>query len=753
MRIVSLSICGIISILCWTLKAQESKAFIHYYQNNKIESTISVPLKKGKIKDSKSNLWDIEIDSCNVPNKKDIIDYEVIFKPLEKTINQVSVGVDFKFTDWSANNFVFVPAIVYNGNRFDKKIMNYPPYWYNKEEWKINMPTTTIWVPSLEKYNDRGKIELTTGNASTPLMAFYASNKNLSWMVQTKQGNEYGDYGFFIEESKRKKQAIFSIMSPAVRSKRATGSGFTESGDKPINLKAGEEIVIRYRVYKQNATSLQDMYSHFMEARKDLNPFSDDYAVMPFSELWKTMNHLYQQDRWEESIQMYCITKYNPNATWNSIWQLGWVGGGQSTLPILMQGDDTEIERVIKNLNKIFTKTQASSGLYYAYGNGFQFKGFGFTEPFSNQETFVRSQGDFLYMAQLHFEQLQLLGRNIPSSWYNSLERQVNVFVNLWDKYKQVGQFVNVETGDICIGGSTAGAIVPAGLALASQTFSNKRYLEVAELLADKFYHDYVLNGYTCGGPAEILSSPDSESAFALFESFITLYEVTNSIKWLEYAKQLLPICASWVVSYDYNFPANSEMKKIDAHSKGSVWASIANKHSAPAICTWSGASLLKYFRATNDEYAIQLLKDIAHGVPQYVSHQDRIIANMEPGGSCERVNLSDWEGKENIGGNLFASCAWVEVAAMLTVTELPSIYIQKDKSKIYVLDHLIVNANRDSKNRLVLNIKNPTKYEALIKIYIEDSEEAKCSKFSMKDKSKIKQLVVKENKMTKIVL
>lgn len=194
-------------------------------------------------------------------------------------------------------------------------------------------------------------------------------------------------------------------------------------------------------------------------------------------------------------------------------------------------------------------------------------------------------------------------------------------------------------------------------------------------------------------------------------------------------------------------------MKKIDAHSKGSVWASIANKHSAPAICTWSGASLLKYFRATNDEYAIQLLKDIAHGVPQYVSHQDRIIANMEPGGSCERVNLSDWEGKENIGGNLFASCAWVEVAAMLTVTELPSIYIQKDKSKIYVLDHLIVNANRDSKNRLVLNIKNPTKYEALIKIYIEDSEEAKCSKFSMKNKSKIKQLVVKENEMTKIVL
>lgn len=753
MKILSLSICGILSIFSWTLKAQESKAFIHYYQANKVESTISIPLKEGEIKDSKSNLWNIEINSCNVPNKKGVIDYEVIFKPLKNAVNQVAVGVEFQFADWSANNFVFVPSIVYNGNRFEKKIMNYPPYWYNKKEWRIDMPTTTILVPSLEKYHDYGKIELTTGNASTPLMAFYSAGKNISWMVQTKQGNKYGDYGFFIEETKSKRNAIFSIMSPAVRTKRATGSGFADSGDKPTDLKVGEEIVIRYRVYKQNASSLQDMYSHFMEARKDLNPFSDDYAVMPFSELWKTMNHLYQQDRWEESIQMYCITKYNPNATWNSIWQLGWVGGGQSTLPILMQGNNMEIERVIKNLDKIFTKTQAASGLYYAYGNGSQFKGFGFSEPFLNQETFVRSQGDFLYMAQLHFKQLQLLNRDIPASWYSSLERQANVFVNLWDRYKQVGQFINVETGDICIGGSTAGAIVPAGLALASQTFSNKRYLEVAELLADKFFHDYVLKGYTCGGPAEILSSPDSESAFALFESFITLYEVTNCTKWLKYAKHLLPICASWVVSYDFDFPYNSEMEKHNVHSKGSVWASIANKHSAPAICTWSGVSLLKYFRATNDEYAIQLLKDIAHGVPQYISHKDRILANMEPGGSCERVNLSDWEGKENVGGNLFASCAWVEVAAMLTVTELPSIYIQKDKNKIYVFDHLIVNSNRENGNRMIVNIKNPTKYQAEIKIYIEDSDEAKHSIFSIKDDSKVKHVVVGGNKTIKIVL
>ena len=35
--------------------------------------------------------------------------------------------------------------------------------------------------------------------------------------------------------------------------------------------------------------------------------------------------------------------------------------------------------------------------------------------------------------------------------------------------------------------------------------------------------------GVTVGGPGEILKCPDSESAFAMLESFIVLYEVTGA--------------------------------------------------------------------------------------------------------------------------------------------------------------------------------------------------------------------------------
>lgn len=745
------TIVAVFSLICVQASAQELQSIVNYYNGNNLEESIISPLLNSTLTDCKKNKWAVEVTTKEMNGQKSIIDYQVKYTLLSENAFQVAVGVNFHFSNWSKDNFVFVPSIVYAGNRFEKKTMNYPPYWYDTNEWKINMPTTTPLVPSLGKYENSGKIELTTGNASTPLMAFYSGQDRMSWMVQTLQRNQYGNFGLFIEEDKSAKQATFSIMSPVVRARRATGDGFTNSEDKAVDLKKGDVIELRFRLYKQSNTTLQGMYDNFLQHRKDLNPISYDYAIMPFSEVWRVMNHLYQKNRWEQSLQMYCIAKYNEHSNWSSIWQLGWVGGGQSTLPILSQGSEIEIQRAMQNLNVIFEKTQAPSGFYYAYGNGKIFKGFGFGAAFENNETFIRSQGDFLYMAQLQFNQIKRLHKEIPDFWYKSLQKQADAFLNLWKEYGQVGQFVDVESGKICIGNSTAGAIVPAGLALAYQTYNNKSYLDASKGLAEKFYKEYVKNGYTTGGPGEILSSPDSESAFALFESYIILYEVTKEKKWLDYAKDLLPICASWVVSYDFKFPEYSVMHQIKAHSTGSVWASIANKHSAPAICTWSGESLLKYYRMTGDCYAIDLLKDIAHGIPQYISYKNRPIADMEPGGICERVNISDWEGKEHIGGNLFASCAWTEVAAMLTVTQLPSIYVSKDKNHIEVFDHVLLKSKKKDGNQLILVLQNPTAYDAELKIYVDDPAFPQCSSFDIHDLQKVKKVVVKANSISTV--
>ncbi|SDE10612.1 glycoside hydrolase family protein [Niabella drilacis] len=720
--------------------SQSIRPVVHYYKGTSIVRTLGLDFKNNsKVSDASGSDWILNVEETPVTGQSDARDYQLTWTLSGGQVKEAAVGVNFPFDDWSVNNFVLVPSAVYNGNRFEVKNASYPPYWYNRDEWRLDMPTTTTVLPSLSKYENYSKIEMTTGSASTPLMAFYAPEKKMGWIVLTTQGNQLGDHGMFIEEDKSLSKAVFSITSPAVRIKRTIiGSGFTNSGDKAAEWNTGDKASIRFRVYTFPVSSIQGLYKRFLEVRKDLNK-ATRREELPFSATWNIMNDLLQQDRWDSSINMYCLSKPGTGSTWNYIWQLGWCGGGQVTLPLFMQGTGNVRERVLKNLDVVFSRSQAPSGLFNAYGNGTQFASFGFGSAFKNNETFIRSQGDWLYMAQRQFREIEAAGESIPAHWASGLKKQADRFVSIWKKYRQFGQFADVITGDICIGGSTAGAIVPGGLALASQTYRNQEFLRVAQASCRKYYQDYVLKGYTTGGPGEILSAPDSESAFALFESFMTLYEVTGSKEWLRYASDLLPICASWTVSYDFRFPENSAMGKIGARSCGAVWASVANKHGAPGICTWSGDSFLKYYRATGDERAAELIADIAHGFPQYISRADRPVGKMPPGGVCERVNLSDWEGKNNIGGNIFASCSWVETAALLTVTQLPGLYVQPDKRHFIVFDNIAVTPLSSGKEPLRLRLHNPTQFPAEVKVYTESSKEARKVQFAIQsDKTKL---------------
>lgn len=719
------------------------KPAIEYYDGLTIVDEYSLDLKdKSVITDKNGSEWLLNVNKSKVKGQPGATDYKLTWTLAKGNAKGAVVRVKFLFGQWSSDNFVFVPSAVYNGNKFDTKNMPYPPYWYSKDEWRLDMPTTFNEAPTLGKNKEHGLIELNTGSAATPLMAFHSPEKQEAWIILTTQGSQFGEHGLFIEEDNVRNEAEFSISAPAIRKKPVRGGG-----DVAPDWKTGDSVSIHFRVYKFKAPKLNDMYQKFSMVRKELNP-SERNEVLPFSEAWNLLNNLYQTERWDNNANIYWLSKVGRNTSWNHIWQLGWVGGGQATLPLMMQGNKEVQKRTFDNIDVIFSKTQAPSGFFNAYGNGVEFKSFGYGTAFKLNETFVRSQGDWLYMSQLQINWLKSHGYTIPQYWLTGLKKQADAFMRLWDKYGQFGQFVDVVTGDICIGGSTAGAIVPGGLALASLTFDNPVYLETAKRAGRKYYNDYVVKGYTTGGPGEILSAPDSESAFALFESFMVLYELTNDKEWLEYASELLPICESWTVSYDFKFPEKSILGGIDTRSRGAVWASIGNMHGAPGICTWSGDCLLKYYRATDNIRALNLLADIAHGLPQYISRADRPIGNMPPGGICERVNLSDWEGKRNVGGNIFASCSWCEVAGLLTVTQLPGIYVQPDKKFYMVFDNIKAEEVKSKGKGMTLRLTNPTKFPAEVKLYAESSETAKKELFRINsEKVRIVRLEPNESK------
>ena len=68
--------------------------------------------------------------------------------------------------------------------------------------------------------------------------------------------------------------------------------------------------------------------------------------------------------------------------------------------------------------------------------------------------------------------------------------------------------------------------------------------------------------------------------------------------------------CSSWVVSYNYRFPAKSEFGRHGMKSVGTVFANLQNKHSAPGICTFSGDSLFKLAQRTGDPLYRELIED-----------------------------------------------------------------------------------------------------------------------------------------------
>lgn len=698
---------------------------ITYFEGTKALRKVAVQPESGATVTTPDGArWALDMTSTPVEGQSDATDYTLTWSLVSGEARHAAVSVEFPFSEWSSDNYVFVPASVYDGNRFAVKHINYPPYWYDKSEWRLDMPTTTTVQPTLGTDPDTGgKIELTTGSASTPMMAFHSPKQQAAWMVMTTQGSELGNHGMFIEESAGRKQAQFSIMAPAIREQMAAMGGFVASGDEAANWKTGDKATIRFRLYAFGAPTLNDMMQRFLDVRKDLNT-AERREELPFSEGQKLISNLYQEHRWDPAIEMYWLSEVTTNSpSWNFVWQLGWCGGGQCTLPMIMQGSETIKERAKSNLDVIFTKSQAPSGFFNAYGNGREFVSFGYGAPLKNNETLVRSQGDWLYMSQRQFNVIKEQGGSIPAHWTEGTHKLAEAFARLWDKYGQFGQFVDVQTGDICIGGSTSGAIAVGGMALASKTYDDPRYLKIAKEAARKFHRDFILKGYTTGGPGEILSTPDSESAFGLFEGIMALYEVTGEREWLEYAADLLPICASWTVSYDFRFPEKSAMGAIDARSCGSVWASVANKHSAPGICTWSGDSFLKYYRATRDARALELVTDIAHGLPQYISRDDRPVGNMPAGGVCERVNTSDWEGKGNIGGSIFGSCSWVEATSALTFAQIPGLYVEPDTGIFAAFDNIKAEKISHSKGKLTLRLSNPTKFVAEVSTRSESSK------------------------------
>lgn len=493
------------------------------------------------------------------------------------------------------------------------------------------------------------------------------------------------------------------------------------SDDRPADFTAGDSVVIRYRLYRFGASKVQDLFDEFAKIRKDLPMNREPATVLPFSAAFPVQEKKFNKMNFVKDWGYYSVG-LRENIFQD--WQIGWTGGMISTYPLLMAGGDSTRQNVLRNFDWLFPAGIAPSGFFWGTGkDGHIWYGDDPRHEYTKYIHLVRKSGDGLYYIIKQFMLMKKLGIEVKPKWEEGAKTVADAFVKLWNENHQLGQYVDIKTGKLVIGRSSAGAIVPAALALASQYFNKEEYLKVAEEAGEYFFNNFVSKGLVYGGVGDALQNFDSESSYAMIESFTVLYEVTSDKKWINYGGDMARQFSTWVISYNYDFPEKSLFGKLGMHSIGAVNANTQNKHGAPGICTHSGVGLLKLYRATGDEFYIDLLYDIAHDMPQYLVHPLRPMKDIPYGFINERVNTTDW--LEGIG-EVFYGSTWAETSLMLTYIEIPGLYVRPDKGFYRAFDNIEIVDAKQKGDTLVLKVKNPTKADAKVKVLVEDSEDVK---------------------------
>jgi hypothetical protein len=677
------------------------------------------------------NTWQIVCTASAVKERSDAVDLEVRFRLAEGSADDAAVSLELEFDGWSRSNYVLMPGAVYNGNRFRTRRGSYPPF-LDAADRRPDLPLTLTDVPHLKTEAGPSLLEEFTGEVATPAVGFYSPAEHKAFWLLTEQRNVRGNLGLFVEESEDRSSAIIRVMTPSVRKQRAGIAGRVPSLERGQSWRQGDEITLRLRLHFFPAPSLQALFRRFVEIRKDLMFPGTARQRLPFSAAWSMLEDKFNAQNWREEYGWYGVGPRTADEVVYNNWQLGWVGGCMTTQALLFAGSEESRRRAWRNLDTILTRSQAGSGFFWGMSDGRRW----YSDEFSNPDSrlvLTRKVADALYFFFKQFDLLKKQGQSVPERWEKAAARQADALVKLWKRYGQFGQFVDVETGELVIGATTSAAAAPAALALASRYFHQSEYLETAQAAASLFHARDVDMGITNGGPGDALQAPDSESAGALLESFVVLYETTRDRKWLQAAEEMARQFSTWVVAYDYAFPSASTFARMGMQTTGAVWANVQNRHAGPAICTSSGEALLRLFRATGNRFYLDLLRDIAHGIPQYLSCPKRPIPgktetgmkDLENGWICERVQMGDWESPELPIGEVFWGSTWAETSLMLTWIEVPGLYVQPDTGLVCAIDHIDARRVSAGNGHVEIELTNPTSYAARVRTLVETSTAA----------------------------
>ena len=575
----------------------------------------------------------------------------------EKTRDRIECAFDI---GRAADDYIFFPAAAYDGNRFEvKKNTGYPP-----EHDKGGRQTDGVLitdVPRLEP-DGGGAIELTTGDVSVPCAGVFRPSEQRAYFVWTVQQAADVNLGLAYSDG------IITVSCPARRSTIYTMAKLTPSPLETKEFPAGT-VEIPYRFDILPCSGTEEFFNLYFARRKCMGLVCERPLFRAKSELNALQTALFDSSQWCEEKGCYTSGADYTESRYE-FWQAGWVGGSVTAYAMLLRGGRAAADRVKRTLDFLLS-SQTQAGLFY-YGcaaDGTRY-GSGYTAG-TEKWLSARAAGDILYYTVKCASLLESCGE-YEKKYDDAMIRLADALCLIFEREGCFGQIIDCETGEIVVRGSSSGAIIPAALIEAYRRYGDGRYMSAASKSGLALY-GAVRRGYVGGGPGDELQCADSESAYAMVESMVALYEEEGG-GWLGRAVNAAALLSTWVVPYDYVFPADSTFGRMGMKTTGTVFANLQNKHSAPGICTYSCGALKRLSEYTGDGRYEQMRREIVGAIPQYMATDDRPIplklngatGFLRTGSINERVNMSDWEGVDGIG-EIFGSACWSGVALLLT--------------------------------------------------------------------------------------
>src|SRR6478735_9796587 len=163
---------------------------------------------------------------CNLTTLKnsnpEVIDVKVAFQLQSGTAKETAVATTFDFSQWDTKNYVMIPAIIYNGNRYRTIGNGYMPDFPKDMYYNPNVPLTFSNDPQLSPDPSKPSlIDLQTGNMATPAVCFYSPKLKKGFILLTEQQTRLGNSGIAVRENADRSVASIQVSAPAVRKLRA----------------------------------------------------------------------------------------------------------------------------------------------------------------------------------------------------------------------------------------------------------------------------------------------------------------------------------------------------------------------------------------------------------------------------------------------------------------------------------------------------------------------------------------------------